>query len=419
MFGDGVSASLSGLLAIDLTVADHAELSEASRSVARLQAFVDHTKVQIARRGRVLAEQGDTSSNHVLIDEGRCTGADAKATNGRDRVCGNLPEFEDALAGGEVTGAHLDALAHHTRGLTDEERSDVAAIADELIADATSQPPALFDRSVKGRIDAIRDQHRPGSDADELERQRSASDVKRWTERDTGMKQTLISLDPLRDASLWNVIDHHLTRLRHDSTNEGRPFADLQVEAVLAAVSAGPESVRVPEIVVHTDGTTMCHGCHDETLCETVDGDPVPVDTMQRWCCEAVLRAVIVRPDGTVDQLCAERRTASRQQRRMLAAMYRTCAHPHCEIGFSRCRIHHVEWFTRGGRTVLANLLPLCETHHHLVHEGGWNLMIDADRSVTWVRPDGTIWHIDSGPSRRPVRSPRHPGPAPPATDAA
>ena len=139
MFDKGVSDSLTGLLAIDLTVADHEELSDASRSVARLQAFVDHAKVQIARRGRGLAEQGDTSSSHVLIDEGRCTGSDAKATNGRDRVCGELPEFEDALATGDVTGVHLDALAHHTKGLTDEERSDVAAIAVDLIADATSQ----------------------------------------------------------------------------------------------------------------------------------------------------------------------------------------------------------------------------------------------------------------------------------------
>ncbi|MFW2335910.1 HNH endonuclease signature motif containing protein, partial [Ilumatobacter sp.] len=91
------------------------------------------------------------------------------------------------------------------------------------------------------------------------------------------------------------------------------------------------------------------------------------------------------------------------------------CAHPHCEVGFSQCRVHHVEWFTRGGKTVLANLHPLCETHHHRVHEGGWNLTIDADRSVTWVRPDGTIWHTDTGPSRRRHRPERRAGPAPPS----
>ena len=41
-----------------------------------------------------------------------------------------------------------------------------------------------------------------------------------------------------------------------------------------------------------------------------------------------------------------------RQLRRLLAAMYRTCAHPHCQVGFSQCRIHHIDWFANGGHTV-------------------------------------------------------------------
>ncbi len=66
---------------------------------------------------------------------------------------------------------------------------------------------------------------------------------------------------------------------------------------------------------------------------------------------------MIVNPDGTVDRLCAEQRTANRAQRRMLAAMYSTCAHPHCEVPFTACRIHHIVWWTNGGRTVLDNSL--------------------------------------------------------------
>ena len=59
---------------------------------------------------------------------------------------------------------------------------------------------------------------------------------------------------------------------------------------------------------------------------------------------------------------------------------------------------------------MLANLLPLCETHHHLVHEGGWNLTIDDQRHVTWYRPDGTVWCTDTGPNR-PVGTPTARGP--------
>ena len=405
----GVRTAVEALVGTDLSVADHAALSDAARAVARLQSFVDHAEVQIARRGRQLADEGDSSSAHTLIDEGRCTGTDARHTDGRDRVCGDLPDFEDALASGAVTGAHLDALAHHSKSLTDAERSDLAAISDELVADAIEQPPALFDRTVKERIDAIRHQHRPDSDVEALDRQRAASCVKRWTERDTGMKNTMISLDPLRDASLWNVIDHHLARLRSDPANAERPFGQLQVDAVLASVDAGTDGQRrIPEIVVHADQRSLCHGRHADTLSETADGTAVPVATAQRLCCEAIIQAVVVRPDGTVDRLCAELRTADRRQRRMLEAMYSTCAHSQCNVAFAACRVHHVTWWTKGGKTVLANLLPVCEAHHHLVHEGGWSLEIDDHRAVTWIRPDGSVWLTDAGPNR-PARRPNRP----------
>ena len=233
------------------------------------------------------------------------------------------------------------------------------------------------------------------------------------------MKQTLISLDPLRDASLHAVIDAHLATLRQDPANKLRSFDELKIQAVIAAVSAGQPAQRIPEVVVHVDHQSACHGRHEDTLCETVDGQPVPVATVQRLCCEAIIAAVIVNPDGTVDTLCEELRTASRAQRRLLAAMYATCAHPHCQVAFSQCRIHHIIWWTRGGKTVLNNLLPLCETHHHQVHEGGWNLTINPERAVSWWKPDGTLWQTINGPNRQPQRRrsrsrPPDPSPEPP-----
>ena len=215
------------------------------------------------------------------------------------------------------------------------------------------------------------------------------------------MKVTQIRLDPLRDATLHASIDAHLTRLRRDPANKGRPFEELKVEAVLAAVSAKAAELRVAEVVIHTDAKTACSGRHAHTMCETVDGDPVPVATMQRFCCDAVLTAVLVDADGTVRNVY-EQRTANRTQRRALAAMYSTCAHPQCTVGFSQCRMHHIVWFTNSGPTVLANLLPVCETHHHLLHEGGWTVTMTDDRTVTWTRPDGNVWRTQSSINRQP-----------------
>jgi hypothetical protein len=48
------------------------------------------------------------------------------------------------------------------------------------------------------------------------------------------------------------------------------------------------------------------------------------------------------------------------------------------------------------GVFVSANLVPLCEQHHHLVHEGGWKLTMTRDRVATWSRPDGTTHLVGS-----------------------
>ena len=42
-----------------------------------------------------------------------------------------------------------------------------------------------------------------------------------------------------------------------------------------------------------------------------------------------------------------------------------------------------------GGLTDLVNLLPLCHKHHHLVHEGAWQLKLLPDRTLKIYRPNG------------------------------
>jgi hypothetical protein len=65
-------------------------------------------------------------------------------------------------------------------------------------------------------------------------------------------------------------------------------------------------------------------------------------------------------------------------------------------VAFDACRIHHVVYWFHGGASDLDNLIPLCEIHHHLVHDGGWTLQLSPGRRATWRTPDGTP-HFDGG----------------------
>jgi len=409
MIDGGVSDALGVLLASDPDVVERDELAALVRELRKVRGWLDAADVKLARRGRALHEQGRAESpGSLLTDEGRRSGREAKATEDRERVCDAMPGFEDALATGDVSADHLDVINRATKGLSTEERAEFDTMADELLADASSNYVNGFERTCKSLAAKIKEMYRSEVDAAaELERQRSDSKVSRWVDRVTGMHKTLIELDPVRDASLWSAIEAQLATLKQQTTNAKVPYQQLQVEALLAAVSAGQPGqpgLRVPEITIVIDVDTLQQGRHDDTVCETRGGVEVPVATARRLCCDAEVIPVVLGGPSEVLDVGRTRRTATKPQRDALAAIYRTCAHPDCHVAFDACRIHHIdEWVRDRGPTDLANLIPLCELagHHHQVHEGGWTITITTDRTITWTRPDGTTWKT-STPDRQP-----------------
>ena len=88
-------------------------------------------------------------------------------------------------------------------------------------------------------------------------------------------------------------------------------------------------------------------------------------------------------------------RTATRDQRALLAARDRHCQFPGCRVDPSRCRAHHVREWSKGGATCLSNLILLCARHHALVHEGRWR--ITADDGLDPGHPDR--WRFQPPPT--------------------
>ncbi|MET0461348.1 MAG: hypothetical protein ABW195_19020, partial [Ilumatobacteraceae bacterium] len=130
----------------------------------------------------------------------------------------------------------------------------------------------------------------------------------------------------------------------------------------------------------------------------------LPPDVIRKMCCHADIIPIVLNGDSVPIDVGRARRLATREQRHALRAMYTTCGHPHCEVRFGACRIHHVDWWDHLGPTDLQNLLPLCDTHHHLVHEGGWTLTLKPDRTITLRRPDGTLAYEGNTTDRIPTR---------------
>ena len=118
----------------------------------------------------------------------------------------------------------------------------------------------------------------------------------------------------------------------------------------------------------------------------------------QRIPAVIVRGGLVLHAPGQLD-LGRTTRVANRAQRRALRAWYPTCAVPGCPVHYDRCKVHHVSWWRNGGRTDLANLVLVCEHHHHKIHDEGWTIEVAADRTLTLRLPDGQV--LTTGPPRR------------------
>lgn len=386
---------------------DAAELDQLTADIAACRSWLAALQVRATRRQRRLAGEGRAADpRSSLTGRGRQSGREARADDDRETVCTSMPAVEEALGSGAISTGHVDAIAAATRDLDDPPLAGFRAAAEELVADAARSSVDAFARSCRNLARGLRDQHQAGADADELERQHRASKVTRWTDRETGMHKTLLELDPVTDRELWAAVQRQRGLLRQRSTNRQTSWDRLTVDALVTAVANGVGATGNAggNVLVLIDLESLVRGHHDDTVCETDSAVPIPVETARRLACDGGLVPMVLDGDGVVLDEGRSKRLATAAQRAAIVAMHRTCAFPECEITVDDCRIHHVRpWADGLGETNLDELAPVCEHHHHLVHEGGWSLAMTPDRVATWTRPDGVLHRTGPTIDRRPA----------------
>ncbi len=433
------SEALDAVLSADIACAERDDLERLIKLVRRVRGCLDAVDVQIARRGRALADRDrprptpapdapppapdhgrdEASLIGLLLSSGVQSGKDAKATGARASACAALPTFEDALAAGEISGAHLDVLARHVRSLSPGELAEVREREAELLNLARLEFAEGFDRAVRNVVNEIRGRHRPNSDAEELERQRGASKVSSWVDRDTGMHKTLIELDPLRQQEFTLALNANLARIKAQPAAARMSHQQLKVEAFMATVATLGEDAdraggpaRVPKLIVVVDLKTLVDGPHTATVAELSNGTPIPISTIRDMLPDSDIVPVLLSGEGQPLWVGRTRRVATAAQRDALMAIYRSCARPGCDRPIDDTQAHHTTPWTQGGATDIDGLAPLCAGDHDAVHNGGHQLTIHSNHSsITWSRPDGSVEYHGPPPGRR--RPEPHRSPAP------
>lgn len=376
-------------------------LAGQATALAKIAAWVESKQLVCARD----MEAAGAYTERVLAEATHANQRDADRIVARAKTADAAPVFGDALADGRVAGAHLDQLTGSLRRLEGDAKQSLLADADRLLALAAVSSPEEFGRALRAEERRLTDE-----DADaRFERQKAAVRLQRRVESDSGMNVFTLTLDPLSGLKLHNKISAMTEALFHDRTPECCPGDPVEKQSFLRAhalmnIIEG-KGVRLgrPEMTVVVD----------TTVSDPVTGGPVidwglPIEIPQRVLRDlagyadvhtvVVRNGVVIHAPGELD-LGRTTRLANRAQRRALRALYPTCAIPGCCTRFELCKIHHVVWWRRLGRTDLCNLIPICVKHHTLVHNGGWQLELKPDRTLTITYPDGST--MTTGPPKR------------------
>jgi hypothetical protein len=176
------------------------------------------------------------------------------------------------------------------------------------------------------------------------------------------------------DAEVYQVIVH----VGADATPDGQP-----------AGAEGGQVGGTATVSAETPATVPGHPA-DPARCHVEDGPGISVTTAQMIGCSAAWSWMLHDSAGKLLDLGRRRRRPNAALRR--AARERDtcrCRFPGCES--RRVDLHHIQYWSNGGRTSLDNLVSLCKYHHLLVHERGYLIAAARDGTFAFYRPDGTM----------------------------
>ncbi|MDT7569900.1 MAG: hypothetical protein QOE05_74 [Actinomycetota bacterium] len=145
-----------------------------------------------------------------------------------------------------------------------------------------------------------------------------------------------------------------------EGSGNDRPAADITIVATESAM-ADASGALAPRM---SDGTRM------------------RLETIHRLGCAGRIAAVVLDAAGKPVGASGTHRNATRRERRALEAQWGGCAVDGCSQPYSRTRPHHVIPWWLSKITRLKDLAPVCEHHHHDIHEGGHTLRLRDGRYI-------------------------------------
>jgi hypothetical protein len=299
----------------------------------------------------------------------RATGYEARRRSTAATALRALAATRAALAAGTIGAGHVDAIAHGVRLLG----PDLMAASEHIVLEVAKVCDA---DAVKATIRKLRDTLDPeAADAAYLH----ALEKRDVTVTPVGDGYAVGGfLDPETGSMLQQVL---YAAARPASKDDHRPAGHRRVDALRdlcrSVLDHGLPSDRGhrPHLFVTVTNDRLNHTTGRRPVSEpaTLAGyGPISDLLLDKLACDADVTPVLVDTDSpypTVLDVGRTRRLATRKQRHaVFVAQGGTCFAPGCDR--THLEIHHLQPWSAGGPTDLANLRGYCTRCHHLIHQG-------------------------------------------------
>ncbi|HKW69058.1 MAG TPA: HNH endonuclease [Candidatus Dormibacteraeota bacterium] len=187
-------------------------------------------------------------------------------------------------------------------------------------------------------------------------------------------------LDPVEGAAVRSVLEPLAWPMGgHDYRDRPKRLAEAFVECV---TGGGKVNVRMQV----TSSLETLLGLLGAPGAQNEFSVPVSSKTVERWACDCSITRVLMHDSVPIDVGRAAR-VIKGPQRRALIARDKHCQWPGRERPAPYWGGHHIVHWISGGGLELANMVLLCQRHHWMIHEGGWQVVKTEYEGLLPVAP--------------------------------
>jgi hypothetical protein len=168
-------------------------------------------------------------------------------------------------------------------------------------------------------------------------------------------------------------------RLEADPRSNEQILVDTFVELTRIATRAPGHKIlgkARPVVQIHVTDRDL----RERSGVGYIDGqlDPVSIQTIERYLCDSGSVPIRFDQHGQTLDVGREERTFTPRQRIALAARDGGCRTPNCPCPPSWAEAHHINPWSEGGKTDIADGILLCRFHHMMIHNNDWRIVRDG-----------------------------------------